>query len=212
MINEAGELRKILPPAAFTLTEPVVVKFPRLILPIAPAVSKLIKIFPLPAFRVVSGAIVTAAAPGSRLGSCASLLLAVRVILPLPPDVSISALILMLRPAFSCKFAIALACMGSLTVMSLLACRLTSPLKLLILLASKVASPLGLAPKALFPKTLSAPPLPMIIFLGSKSTVPALPFAAETSTVPRKIRFSFPDISTNPPLPEFSPPLALTLP
>ena len=50
------------------------------------------------------------------------------------------------------------------------------------------------------------------ILVGSNSTVPLNPAGAVTSTLPSKLRLFFPDISTKPPSPPCSPPLAETWP
>ena len=57
---------------------------------------------------------------------------------------------------------------------------------------------------------LSIPP--KIIFSGSNNIVPVSPNSALTLTCPLKFNSCFPDTSTKPPLPDFSPPLALIFP
>ena len=109
---------------------------------------------------------------------------------PSPPDVLISALILMLRPA--CNFTNESLSIFSLIVMSLSAWRRISPSEF----SREVL--------------LSGPP--KIISSGSNKIVPLLPNSALTLTLELKFNFCFPDTSTKPPSPEFSPPLALIFP
>ena len=118
------------------------------------------------------------AGPGSRLFTSARLSFPLKIILAPVVYVVICALILILPPALNSKFSInenELRIIGSLTVISLFASKITSPLNPVILSASKVTSAVGFSLKALFKSTLSVPPLSMIIFFGSKRIVPGVP-------------------------------------
>ncbi len=119
VINESAELLRIFPVAALTVRAPAVFILLRVMLPTCPIVPNSITILPLPALRAVPGAIVTEPGPDSRYFGSALLELARSAISPLLPEVSMSALMLMLRPAISSKLVIEDVFMGWLTVMSL---------------------------------------------------------------------------------------------
>ena len=61
---------------------------------------------------------------------------------------------------------------------------------------------------AVKPVELESTPDNSVILVGSRRTVPASPLSAATSTLPSKSRYCFPEVSTNPPLPNWKPPLA----
>ena len=54
---------------------------------------------------------------------------------------------------------------------------------------------------AVKPVELESTPDKSVILAGSKSTLPALPLTAATSTLPAKSRYFFPEVSTKPPSP-----------
>ena len=71
--------------------------------------------------------------------------------------------------------------------------------------------PLAAVQSGLLPALVVVLPL-MMRLSGSSSQVPASPCGAEASSEPVMFRVILPEVSTNPPLPPFGPPLASMLP
>ena len=75
-----------------------------------------------------------------------------------------------------------------------------------VLEAESSAKSSAISLPAVKPVELISDPDNRVILEGSRSTLPALPLIAATSTLPAKSRYFFPEVSTKPPSPPCNPP------
>ena len=185
-----------LPPAL--VAAPVVSMAPSVMGPLAPAVPRVTVKSP-PFVMIVLPAIDSVAAPTSRCVGMLASSLYFRVTEP-PPVVTVTPLLIeMLRPACRVRPAVAglaEALTSAVMEMSLFACRMRPvvPIAATTLAALRLAGAPALSLNSVLPATASVPAA-MVMFFGSSSNVPVVPFGARRSTAPAKSSDSLPEIS-----------------